>query len=186
MKYQVDRERLERSIDWMKSVAQTFYRGGRDEGPTPSVAIFFELEDSWGTEVVLFPEFGRKRFEDLRTLGMLQAAAGREVVAVALMTEVWLAEIPTEDVDLPNLPMPSEHPDRVEALMVAAMSRDDYSVVYTYPILRDANGRGTLREPRKMEGIREDSILSEFWTGYSNARFARDVATVLDPPYPKG
>lgn len=167
----IDHTKIEEAVQWCRTVAEKMYEGGMKDTPPPSAVIFFEKSGQWEKEVIIFPEFGDERFDDMNLLGFMQAAAFRDVKLMVLTTEIWRAEIKIEEYNRKDYKLPSERPDRVEALMVSAMSRDKYTVLYTYPIFRDQEGVGTLGPPEVLKGIQPGSIMAAFWKGYEKARW---------------
>lgn len=105
-----------------------------------------------------------------RRLYQVGRQLGSQPIEIAiLISEAWMVAIS------PGGPMPdrrpSEHPQRQEVLVIAAMSRNGQQAVLSLPILRNKHGARTLGQPQGEGQVQPRSLLLEaFWCGVNDGR----------------
>jgi len=117
-----------------------------------------------------------KRFEILNKLGKEMALGvfpgrdktGKEIkvtpMVIFMSSEVWMSKYDKE-VDIKNIPMPSQDPKRVEGFSVAASTSDGKTYFQSFEIKR-GDKIELVGEINLNEGETENNLLDEFWKGY--------------------
>jgi hypothetical protein len=136
----------------------------------PKLMIVVQDEETGGLhgELAIFEEFGENRYDLLRYLGADYGMKKELVVAVYLMVETWYSIQSVEQYEghVENRVRPSEDPDRQEALTVTGMTLDQAvsgsAVCINAFIERDRAGRSVLQESTRMDGARNNLLMSFF------------------------
>jgi hypothetical protein len=81
----------------------------------------------------------------------------RNVIRFGFMSEVWVAY---EDKDEPSGIMPSERPDRKEAIMVIVEDHDGFAEFGSMEITRDSDGSPVLGQYEKKAGPGVDGVIT--------------------------
>jgi hypothetical protein len=142
----------------------------------PRVAIYHVNEEKGERELTIvfmrdIPADPDNKEAMFRLIGKSAAQMHLKVMGIFLICEAWSVEAPKD----PGI-RPSEHPDRVESVMVTGMTMDKRFNMGSIPITgRDENkaiqlGEPVIRESERMEEMDFRAfVLEPFWLGYAEA-----------------
>lgn len=147
--------------DTLKASIKSFDGLEGKSGFQPRLYIAYTEKDDGKVlgDVVLFASFDENRFKIMEELGKTYAKQNKYVWAVFLSSEIWWKRYNTSTPDK----LPSESPDRQEALMVAGQTIDKRMKMSLMQIKNRMIGSPI--SPEHYKEMKSD-ILDSFFKGY--------------------
>ena len=145
-----------------KEVSPMLFISYKDEGRKEGVAI------------VAFAVPSEHKYEAMRTVG--HKFADRECDAIAMISEAWISKVDLKthpDVKVENI-IPSQDPNRSEALVFAMLEKNGGMDFRMYEIERGIDGPVLIEQ--RQEGMTfEPFLLKQFWKGWQDKSGSEDT-----------
>ena len=127
-----------------------------------------------GVAIVAFAVPSEHKYEAMRTVG--HKFADRECDAIAMISEAWISKVDLKthpDAKVENI-IPSQDPNRSEALVFAMLEKNGGMDFRMYEIERGIDGPVLIEQ--RQEGMTfEPFLLKQFWKGWQDKSGSEDT-----------